>query len=35
MYADDIAMTIAVPTFKQVEEILSHDMNIVQNFLKR
>ena len=35
MYADDIALTIAGPTFKQVEDIISHDMNIVQNYLKR
>jgi len=27
MYGDDIALNIAAPTFKQVETILSHDMN--------
>jgi len=35
MYADDITLTIASPTLKQVEDILSHDMNIVQIYVKR
>jgi len=35
MYADDIALTIAAHTFKQIGDTISHDISIVQNFAKR
>ena len=35
MYADDVALTVTAPTFREAELALSHDVSVVNTYLTR